>query len=248
MNRLLKGKTALISGGGNGIGRAQAELFAEEGANVVIGDVDRAGEQVAAQINASGGNARFIHLDVTQETSWTQAVAFAVAEFGGLTTLANTAGIFRAADLESETAEGILRLASVNQMGVLLGMKAAMSALRACGNAAILNMASGAAIRAYPGQIAYAATKGAVRIISQNAAAEYGRYGVRVNSIYPGLVQTAMLDDETEESLAGFLATTPLGRVGIPEDIANGSLYLCSDLALYVTGAELVIDGGLATR
>jgi NAD(P)-dependent dehydrogenase (short-subunit alcohol dehydrogenase family) len=246
---LLEGKTALISGGGNGIARAQAELFAREGANVVIGDVDQSeGERVAAQINASGGKARFIRLDVTQEASWTQAVALAVAEFGALTTLVNTAGIYHAAALESETAEAMLRLVKVNQIGVLLGMKAALPALRACGNASILNMASGAAIRAYPGQIAYAATKGAVRIISLNAAGEYGRFGIRVNSIYPGVVQTGMLKDAPPAAMAAQVATTPMGRIGTPEDIANGSLYLCSDLALYVTGAELVIDGGLGTR
>jgi NAD(P)-dependent dehydrogenase (short-subunit alcohol dehydrogenase family) len=248
MNLMLEGKTALISGGASGIGKAQAELFAREGAKVVIGDLDPAGEQVAAQINASGGTARYTRLDVTDETSWAQAVALAVSEFGGLTTLVNTAGIYHAADVESETPEGIMRLARVNQMGLLLGIKAALPALRVSGNASILNMASGAAIRAYPGQIAYAATKGAVRVISLNAAGEYGRDGIRVNSIYPGLVRTPMLKDATDEAMAGILATTPAGRIGQPEDIANGSLYLCSDLALYVTGAELVIDGGLGTR
>ena len=250
MNRLLlDGKTALVSGGSNGIARAQAELFANEGANVVIGDIDRAaGEEIAAQIKASGGNVLFIFLDVTQEASWTNAVEATLMQFGALTTLLNTAGIYRPADIEAETAESFLRTAEVNQLGVLLGMKAALPALRQSGNASILNMASGAGIRAYPHQISYAVSKAAVRIMSLNAAREYGRYGVRVNSIYPGPVRTGMLKNAPPEAIEAALSTMPLGRMATPEDIAYGSLYLCSDLACNVTGAELAIDGGLMTR
>ncbi|GGZ15162.1 SDR family NAD(P)-dependent oxidoreductase [Novosphingobium colocasiae] len=250
MNRLLMaGKTALVSGGSNGIARAQAELFASEGAKVVIGDIDDvAGEQVAADIRKAGGSALYVHLDVSSERSWVSAVATAMDAFGGLTTLLNTAGIYRMASIDDESPEGFLRMATVNQLGVLLGMKSALPALRASGNGAILNMASAAAVRVYPEQIAYSASKAAVKLMSQTAANENGRFGVRVNSIYPGPVKTGMLKDATREVLDAALSTMPLGRMATPEDIAYGSLYLCSDLAINVTGAELAIDGGLLTR
>lgn len=250
MNRLLMaGKTALISGGSNGIARAQAELFASEGAKVVIGDIDDvAGEQVAADIRTAGGSALYVHLDVSSEQSWVSAVAAAVEYSGGLTTLLNTAGIYHMASIDDETPEGFLRMTTVNQLGVLLGMKCALPAMRASGNAAILNMASAAAVRVYPQQIAYSASKAAVKLMSQTAANENGRFGVRVNSIYPGPVKTGILRNATQEILDAALSTMPLGRMATPEDIANGSLFLCSDLAINVTGAELAIDGGLLTR
>ncbi len=241
----MAGKIALVSGGASGLGAAQAALYAREGARVVIGDLqEEMGEQTAAAISAEGGEARFVRLDVTSKASWDAAVADAVATFGGLTTLVNNAGIFHPGGVETETEEGWARMVGINQTGVFLGMKAAVPELLKSGNAAIVNISSLFGLIGSPDALSYHASKGAVRVMSKAAALEFCKRGIRVNTIFPGQIRTPILGDITPEQDAAIKAMIPMGLVGDPMDIAHGSLYLASDEAKYVTGAELWIDGG----
>lgn len=245
MTGRLNGKVALVSGGASGIGAAHVRVFAREGAKVVAGDVqDDAGRQVCEEVRAAGGEAVFVHLDVTDASSWQAAVDEAVHRWGGLTTLINNAGIFHPGGVEEETEEGWARMIAVNQTGVWLGMKTALPELRKSGNAAIVNISSLYGLIGSPGNISYHATKGAVRIMSKSAALEYVKQGVRVNSIHPGQIETPILGDIPREMDEAIRAAIPSGERGMPEDIAHGSLYLCSDEARYVTGIELPIDAG----
>jgi NAD(P)-dependent dehydrogenase (short-subunit alcohol dehydrogenase family) len=247
MANRLSGKIALISGGSSGLGAAQAKLFASEGAKVVIGDVQTdLGNSVVASIEDSGGEAIFVSLDVTNESSWKAAVASARTAFGGLTTLVNNAGIFHPGGIEGETLDGWSKTIAVNQTGVYLGMKTAVPTLLENGNAAIVNISSLFGIIGSPNAISYHASKGAVRVMSKAAALEFAKRGIRVNTIFPGQIQTPILGDITPEQDKAFKALIPMGVVGQPIDIAYASLYLCSDEAKYVTGAELIVDGGWA--
>ena len=241
----LDGKVALISGGASGIGAAHARVFAAEGARVVIGDIQEAkGREVAASVNNNGGEAAFVRLDVTSENDWQNAVHEAVARFGKLTTLINNAGVYWPAGVEEETRDKWQKMIEINQTGVWLGMKTAAPTLRESGNAAIVNISSLYGLIGSPGSIAYHASKGAVRLMTKAAALEYVRQGIRVNSIHPGQIDTPILAGLTPEQDAQIKEATPMGRLGRPEEIAFGSLYLCSDEASYTTGTELVIDGG----
>jgi NAD(P)-dependent dehydrogenase (short-subunit alcohol dehydrogenase family) len=241
----LQGKVALISGGASGIGAGHVRVFSREGARLVVGDIQEdLGRQVVAQANAAGGEAVFVRLDVTREADWRAAVDVAVKRFGTLTTLINNAGIYHPGGVEEESREGWERMVAINQTGVWLGMKCAMPELVRSGNGAIVNISSLYGLIGSPGSIAYHATKGAVRIMSKAAALEYVKQGVRVNSIHPGQIQTPILGNLTPEQDAAIKAAIPMGRIGQPEDIAHGSLYLCSDEAAYVTGIELPIDAG----
>ena len=241
----LDGKVALISGGASGIGAAHARVFAAEGARVVIGDIQEAkGQHVTADVNTNGGESVFVHLDVTDESDWQNAVHEAVARFGKLTTLINNAGVYWPGGVEEETRDKWQKMIEINQTGVWLGMKTALPALRASGNAAIVNISSLYGLIGSPGSISYHASKGAVRLMSKAAALEYVRQGIRVNSIHPGQIDTPILAGLTPEQDAQIKEVTPMGRLGRPEEIAYGSLYLCSDEASYTTGTELVIDGG----
>jgi NAD(P)-dependent dehydrogenase (short-subunit alcohol dehydrogenase family) len=245
MANRLSGKIALISGAASGLGAAQAKLFASEGAKVVIGDVQAdLGNSVAANIKAAGGEVIFLRLDVTDEASWQAAIATAKATFGGLTTLVNNAGIFHPGGIGGETAEGWAKTIAVNQTGVFLGMKMAEATLLESKNAAIVNISSLFGIIGSPNAISYHASKGAVRMMSKAAALEYAKRGIRVNTIFPGQIKTPILGDITPEQDRAFKAAIPMGIVGDPIDVAYASLYLCSDEAKYVTGAELIVDGG----
>ena len=245
MANRLSGKIALISGAASGLGAAQAKLFASEGAKVVIGDVQvDLGSSVAASIKAAGGAAIFTRLDVTDEASWRAAVETARATFVGLTTLVNNAGIFHPGGIGGETVEGWAKTIAVNQTGVFLGMKTAEAALLESKNAAIVNISSLFGIIGSPNAISYHASKGAVRVMSKGAALEYAKRGIRVNTIFPGQIKTPILGDITPEQDKAFKAAIPMGIVGDPIDVAYASLYLCSDEAKYVSGAELVVDGG----
>lgn len=241
----LAGKIALISGAASGLGAGQARLFAREGAAVVVGDLQEdLGAKVVAEIAAAGGKAVFQRLDVTSEDSWKAAVARAVSEFGGLTTLVNNAGIFHPGGVVTETREGWDRMIAVNQTGVFLGMRTAAPELLKSGNAAIVNISSLYGLIGSPDALSYHASKAAVRVMSKGAALEFAKQGIRVNTIFPGQIRTPILGDITPEQDAAIKASIPMGNVGEPEDIAYGSLYLASDEAKYVTGAELWIDGG----
>jgi 2,5-dichloro-2,5-cyclohexadiene-1,4-diol dehydrogenase 2 len=241
----LAGKVALVSGGASGIGAAHVRVFAAEGAKVVAGDVQEAqGKTVVEEVNKRGGEAVFVRLDVAKEADWANAVQTAVSRFGKLTTLINNAGIYWPQGVEAETLENWNKMTTVNQTGVWLGMKAAIPALRNAGGGAIVNISSLYGLIGSPGSIAYHATKGAVRLMTKSAALEYVKQGIRVNSIHPGMIDTPILGNLTPQDAEAIRAATPMGRMGKPEEIAYGSLYLCSDEAAYVTGIELVIDGG----
>lgn len=245
INGLLKGKTALITGAASGIGEGHVKVFAKAGAQVVAADIqEEKGRAVVDAVNASGGDARFIRLDVTRPEDWAKAVAFAIATYGQLTTLVNNAGIYHPGGVEEETEEGWARMVAINQTSVWLGMRAAMPELVKTGNASIVNISSLYGLIGSPGSMSYHATKGAVRMMSKSAALEYVKRGVRVNSVHPGQIRTPILGNLTPELDAQIKAAIPMGDMGLPEDIANGSLYLCSDLSRYVTGIELPIDGG----
>ncbi|MBJ7498416.1 MAG: glucose 1-dehydrogenase [Sphingopyxis sp.] len=240
----LAGKSALISGGASGLGEAQAILYAREGAAVLIGDVQaEKGHAVVAAIESEGGKAAFIHLDVSDAGNWDAAVADAVARFGKLTTLVNNAGIFHPGGITQETRQGWDRMIAINQTGVFLGMKAAAPALLASGNAAIVNVSSLYGLIGSPNAISYHASKAAVRVMGKAGALEFARQGIRVNTIFPGQIKTPILGDITPEQDAAIKASIPMGIVGDPMDIAYASLYLASDEAKYVSGAELWVDG-----
>lgn len=240
----LSGKVALISGGASGLGEAQALLFASEGAAVLIGDIqDDKGAAVVDRITATGGQAAFVRLDVADAASWGNAVAVAIERFGALTTLVNNAGIFHPGGIESETLEGWQRMVAINQTGVFLGMKAAAPELKKSGNGAIVNISSLFGLIGSANAISYHASKGAVRVMGKAGALEFAKQGIRVNTIFPGQIRTPILADITPEQDRAIKAMIPMGEVGDPEDIAYGSLYLASDEAKYVSGAELWIDG-----
>jgi cyclopentanol dehydrogenase len=244
----LDGKVALISGGARGQGAAEARLFAQEGAKVVFGDIlDAEGQQVEADIRALGGDATYVHLNVTSEADWRAAVDTAVHTYGKLDILVNNAGIVVRKDLESTTVDDWDQVMAVNAKGVFLGTKLAIPAMRRAGGGSIVNISSGAGIAPSPGTPAsYAATKGAVRIFSKSTAVQYAKDNIRCNSVHPGPVDTPMIQEAQSDPAQreARLELIPLGRVGTSEDIAYGVLYLASDEASFVTGSELVIDGG----
>lgn len=246
MTGRMTGKIALISGAASGLGEAQAILFAREGAQVMLGDIQESlGRDVAARIEGEGGSVDFIRLDVTDIDTWRAAVARTVERFGALTTLVNNAGIFHPGGIEEETLAGWDKMVTINQTGVFLGMKTAVPELLKCGNAAIVNISSLYGLIGSPGAISYHASKGAVRVMGRAAGLEFAKRGIRVNTIFPGQIRTPILNNLTPEQDAAIKASIPMGIVGNPFDIANGALYLASDDAKYVTGAELVIDGGM---
>jgi len=249
----MKDKIALITGAAGGIGSAIAERFAAEGAKVVVADLDGdKGKAVVADIRNSGGSAEFIALNVTSRESWDQAVAYTLEKFGGLTTLANVAGILNVAGLFEETQAGWDRIVAVNQTAIFHGSQACLDALVASGNGAIVNISSLWGLRGSPKAFAYHASKGAVRMMSKAAAAELGQYGIRVNTIFPGSIKTPMSDTadmspEQKKRSDEIHSALLLGRQGLPEDIAYAALYFASDEAKYVTGGELWVDGGWNT-
>ncbi|WP_421846500.1 SDR family NAD(P)-dependent oxidoreductase [Novosphingobium sp.] len=246
MSGRLEGKVALISGGASGLGEAQAMLYAREGAQVLIGDLQEAlGADVVGKIKDAGGDAAFTRLDVTDLASWQAAVAHTVATFGKLTTLVNNAGIFHPGGIVDETPEGWAKMVAVNQTGVFYGMKAGAPELVKAGTgSAIVNISSLYGLIGSPGAISYHASKAAVRVMGKGAALEFVKQGVRVNTIFPGQIRTPILGDITPEQDAAIKASIPMGVVGEPMDIAHASLFLASDEARYITGAELWVDGG----
>jgi cyclopentanol dehydrogenase len=245
----LNGKVALITGAAGGLGAEMVRVFAREGASVVFGDIaDEAGEALAQEVRVAGGDARYRRLDVTVEDDWRAAVAEAVRDFGGLDILVNNAGIVpRNAPIEERTVEEWDRTMAVNARGVFLGTKFAIPAMRQAGGGSIVNISSLAAIgQSQLMDAAYAASKGAVRIFTKVAAAQYARDGIRCNSVHPGPIDTGLLRDvlSDPDTLSRRLARIPLGRLGAIREVVAGVVYLASGEASYTTGAELVIDGG----
>jgi 3alpha(or 20beta)-hydroxysteroid dehydrogenase len=245
MSETLAGKVALITGGARGQGEAEGRLFTAEGATVLLADViDDDGERAAKDIGC-----QYTHLDVSSEEEWDTVVADVVATHGRLDILVNNAGIFRAGRLTEETKQQWDLVIAVNQTGVFLGMRAGARAMAEGGRGgSIVNISSVAGLEGIFGSMAYSASKWAVRGMTKVAAKELGRYGIRVNSIHPGFIQTAMTADfpamVDEEKRRRLLKLTPLGRVGQPEDIANMALFLAGESSSYCTGQEFVVDGG----
>ena len=241
----LKDKVAIVTGGAHGMGEAEARLFAREGAAVVVADrLAKEGEAVAADIAASQGRARFIQTDVTSESDWTRLIAETIATYGRLDILVNNAGISGSSVGDVDALEGWQTIMAINASSVFLGTKLAAAAMIPNGRGSIVNISSimgfvGSA-DSHPG---YAASKGAVRIYTKAAAAKYGPSGIRVNSVHPGYMPP-MLNATNAAGRAAKIDATPLRRLGEPIEVAYGVLFLASDEASFVTGTELVIDGG----
>jgi NAD(P)-dependent dehydrogenase (short-subunit alcohol dehydrogenase family) len=255
----------LVTGGANGIGRATSLRLAEEGAKVVLTDVhDEGGEAVVAEIREAGGEARFLHHDVTDEADWARVIAEVRQAFGRLDILFNNAGIGGAGGPAVDiTLDAWRRVHAVNVEGVFLGVKHGLPLMREGGGGSIINVSSIAGLVGSIGGHGYAASKGAVRIFTKSVAMECARLrdGVRVNSVHPGIIDTAVWGRRPDDAprpgdnaypkpdLQALVdETTPLGVVGQPIDIAHGVLFLASDEARYVTGSELVIDGGYVAK
>ncbi len=244
----LDGKVALISGGAKGQGAAETRLFVREGAKVVFGDIlDDDGKKVEAEIRTAGGEATYVHLNVTREADWRAAVATAVERYGKLDVLVNNAGILMRAAIEDTSEEDWDRIMAINVKGVFLGTKAALPAMRRAGGGSIINISSTAGLVGSPGQTAaYTATKGAVRLFTKATAIQHAKENIRCNSVHPGPIATDMIKDmlESPAALEQRMRRLPMGRIGTAEDVAYGVLYLASSESSYVTGSELVIDGG----
>lgn len=244
----LEGKVALISGGARGMGAVEAKLFVQEGAKIVIGDIrEEEGQKLEAEIAESGGEAVFTKLDVTSADDWQNAVDLAVSRFGKLDILVNNAGIFDNGTVENTTVEAWDRVMDVNAKGVFLGTKSAIGAMRDAGSGSIVNISSTAGLMGSTVSSAYNASKGAVRLLTKATAVQYGSEKIRANSVHPGPIDTDMvkqvfLDDEALRNER--IAAIPAGRFGRPEEVANCVLFLASDEASYMTGSELVVDGG----
>jgi cyclopentanol dehydrogenase len=245
----LDGKVALISGGARGQGAAEAETFAREGARVVFGDVrDGEGRKVEAAIRAAGGEAVYVHLDVTREADWEAAVGTATGRHGRLDILINNAGIvIPRVPIDERTAEEWDRVMAVNAKGVFLGTKHAIPAMRRAGGGSIVNISSVAGIgQSLHQEPAYAASKGAIRIFTKVTASQHAGDGIRCNSVHPGPVDTEMFHSAFPDKalMARRLQRIPLGRMGTVAEVVSAVLYLASDESSYITGSELVIDGG----
>jgi len=247
----LEGKVALISGGARGMGAEEARIFAREGAKVVIGDISEdEGRAVEAQIAEAGGQALFVRLDVTQESDWTNAVDLAVSRFGKLDVLVNNAGISSRAFTDDTGIDAWDKIMEVNSKGVFLGTRAAIPKMLEAGGGSIVNISSiMGLVGSAGGHPAYNASKGAVRIFSKAMAVRHGKDNIRVNSVHPGFMPPmASGIAYDQEQRRGSLEQTPLGREGRIEEVANAVLFLASDEASYITGAELAVDGGFTAK
>jgi len=256
----VSGKVALVTGGASGIGRACASVLAREGATVVVSDVqDALGRECVATIEAAGGRAVYLAHDVTSEDAWVGVIAEIKERFGRLDILVNNAGIGLSGQVTEMPLVDFRRQQAINVEGVFLGCKHGLPLMRASGGGSIVNISSVAGLTAAPNLAAYSATKGAVRLFTKSVAMECAalKDGVRVNSVHPGIIETPIWDSISMGLPGGAnridldavtAVATPLGVKGLPEDIALGVLYLASDDSRYVTGTELVIDGGMTAR
>jgi len=243
----LKDKVALVTGGASGMGESTARLFAHEGAKVVVSDVlEREGAQVVASINAAGGDALFVRHDVADEAQWADTVRASVQRYGRLNVLINNAGISGGVPERTSLAH-FDKLMAINARGTFLGMMAAIPEMQKAGGGSIVNLSS---ISGFIGQefvhMGYNAAKGAIRLLTKAAAVQYAKAGIRVNSVHPGMMppmrtSVTSADPATREKV---IATVPMGRAGRPEEVAYAVLFLASDEASYITGTELVVDGG----
>ena len=245
----LKDKVAIVTGAAHGMGEAEARLFAKEGARVVVADIlQEQAEAVAADIRAGGGDATSATIDVTSEQDWLALIGKTVETYGRLDILVNNAGISGSSVGDPDGLEGWDRIIAVNQTSVFLGTKLAAEQMAKTGGGSIVNISSIMGfVGGASGHPAYHASKGAVRIYSKSAAVRYGPMGVRVNSVHPGYMPP-MLNATNADERADKIAATPLRRLGEPIEVAYGVLFLASDEASFVTGTELVIDGGFIAQ
>ncbi|MFG2646365.1 SDR family NAD(P)-dependent oxidoreductase [Streptomyces sp. NPDC048436] len=235
----LEGKAVLITGAGRGQGAAEARLFAEAGARVVVTDVrEEEGREVAESLGSQG---LFVRHDVTDAKSWSSAVAAGVEAFGRLDALVNNAALWRTASVEHETYENFETLLRVNLLGPFLGIQAVLPALREAGGGSIVNVSSTAGLVGIPGHAAYGSTKFGLRGLTRSSALDLAGYGVRVNSVHPGAVDTPMI---SAASAGRDWSHLPLGRMGRPEEVGELVLFLASEASSYITGAEFAVDGG----
>lgn len=256
MNRL-RGKSAIVTGGALGIGRACALRFAEEGASVAVTDVDQASSAlVVHEIQRAGGDAIFVRQDVADEAGWVEVMRTVTRRYNKVDILVNNAGVALARDVEHTTLEEWRRLMSINLDGVFLGIRHAIPAMKETGGGSIINLSSIEGLIGDPNLAAYNASKGGVRLLTKSAALYCAKagYNIRVNSVHPGYIWTPMVENFLKaqgDVAAGrrMLDTLhPIGHVGEPDDIAYGVLYLASDESKFVTGTELVIDGGYTAQ
>ena len=251
----LEGKVAVVTGGASGIGESACRLFAREGVRgLVLADVsEAAGQQIAAELQAAGTDAIFALLDVSQETQWIATMQMVVERWGRIDILVNNAGrggVMTRPPVENTTEEALDMSFAMNAKGALFGMKHAIPRMRATGGGSIVNVVS---IYTVVGDVlgtAYAAGKGALRSLTRMAAVQYAAENIRVNGVFPGFVETGMTRElhSKPENRKHRIDLTPLGRLAVPEDIAYGIVYLASDESSYMTGTELVIDGGISSR
>lgn len=256
----LAGKVAYISGGGTGIGRATAEVFAEQGAKVVISGLQLSDlESCVGAIKSKGGEVLALEQDVTQEESWPTVMAATIEAFGRLDIMVNNAGIALAGSVEDETLTNWRKTQAVNIEGVFMGTQAAIKTMKGSGGGSIINVSSIEGLIGEPTVAAYNASKGAVRIFSKSAALHCAQsgYNIRINTLHPGFIETAMTttnvveqfgEDVAEQVMAGVMAKVPLGRAGQAREMATSILFLASDDSSYMTGAELVVDGGYTAQ
>ena len=248
----LENKVALISGGARGMGAVEAKLFAREGAKVVVADIrEEDARKVEAEIAEAGGEATVVMLDVSQEDQWESAVAQVVAKFGKLDILVNNAGIGGSGETDYRSTESWDRLMDINAKGVFLGMKHAIPEMEKAGGGSIVNISSisGTVGQTYvhPG---YNASKGAVRLVTKAAAVQHAKSGIRVNSVHPGSMPPMLTSGPRGDggSQEARMAAIPMGREGRPIEVANAVLFMASDEASYITGTELIVDGGFTAR
>ncbi len=256
----LENKVALITGAAHGVtgevkgfGGVAARMFAEEGGKVVLTDIDTdSGERTAAELKAEGHDVMFVKLDVTSESDWENAIGATVSSYGGLDILVNNAGIGGASPVEETTEEAWDLQMDIHAKGVFLGTKYAIPFMRAAGGGSIINISSIYGIVGSPTSSAYHAAKGAIRIFTKSAAIQLAPDNIRVNSVHPGFMATPMtmnsFGSEDAERRQYVLSRIPMGRIGEPEEIAQGILFLASDDSSYMTGSELVIDGGMTAQ
>lgn len=247
---ILDGKTALITGGSEGIGAAVVRRFAQEGANVWFGDINQtAGEELEKELSHYRSRLNFITLDVTQVSDWELAIEKIVLQNGKLDILVNNAGIYQRKPIEDTTEEEWDRMLEVNAKGPFIGSKVCFNALKASGNASIVNLSSTAGLKASL-SVHYGASKGALRLMTKSIANRFAKNGIRCNSVHPGPIDTkmghqAVPDDQLQERLYDRI---PLGRFGTPNEVANAILFLASDESSFITGSELVVDGGATSK
>ena len=245
----LEGKVAIVSGAASGMGASEATIFAREGARVIVGDILEAeGKAVAEKIASNGGKARFVKLDVTREEDWQAVVGAAVSAWGRLDVLVNNAGISGTYDPDTMSVSAWDTLMAINAKGVFLGMKYAVPAMQQAGGGSIVNISS---ISGFVGQtgihMAYNASKGAVRIMTKSAAVQFAEHGIRVNSVHPGMLPPMRTSKRSADPTwrDKMIRAVPLKREGRVEEVAYAVLFLASDEASYITGTEIVVDGGL---